>query len=137
MAWDGEVTVTFWTEALASDARLDEAWARMTDANVDPFCSRLTRFDTGVCGLKNAVQFAAIAFSAEEPEPVEVADGAAAAGDDGAELVVLLLLLHAARPAPMAQASRMQEINLRVFTQTFSSFPLSEAMRFLTQTSAS
>jgi len=117
--------VTFVTWALASDARLDEAWALMTEANTDPFCSRLTRLSTGVFGLKKAVQFAAIVFSAEEPEDVDVADGAAAAGDDGAELVVLLLLLHAARPAPMAQASRMQEINLRVFTQTFSSFPLS------------
>jgi hypothetical protein len=131
--------VTFVTWALASDARLDEAWALMTEANTDPFCSRLTRLSTGVFGLKKAVQFAAIVFSAEEeePEPVDAADGALAAGDDGAELVVLLLLPHAARPAPMAQASRMQEINLRVFTQTFSSFPLSEAMRFLTQTSAS
>jgi hypothetical protein len=130
--------VTFWTEALASDARVDAAWARMTEANTDPFCSRLTRLSTGVFGLKKAVQFAAIVCSAEEePEPVDVADGAAAAGDDGAEVVVLVLLLHAARPAPVAQASRMQEINLRVFTQTFSSFPLSEAMWFLTQTSAS
>jgi len=115
---------------------VDAAWARMTEANTDPFCSRLTRLSTGVFGLKKAVQFAAIVCSAE-PELVDVAVGAAAAGDDGAEVVVLVLLLHAARPAPMAQASRMQEINLRVFTQTFSSFPLSEAMRFLTQTSAS
>jgi hypothetical protein len=129
VAWDGEVTVTFVTSALASDARVDEAWAWMTEANADPFCSRLTRFATGVFGLKKAVQFAAIVLSVEEPEDVEVADGA--------ELVLLLLLPHAARPAPMAQASRMQETNLRVFTQTFSSFPLTQAMWFLTQTSAS
>lgn len=137
------MTVTLLTEALASDARPPLAWALIIEANVDPSCSRLTRCATGVLGLKKATQFAAIAFSAadEEADDVDDADGAAAADDDGtvlgAELVLLLLLLHAARLTPRADASRMQETNLRVFTQTFSSFPLSLAMLFLTLTSAS
>jgi len=88
--------------------------------------------------LKKASQFVVIACSAEEEEPE--ADGAAAAGDDGAEagaeLVVLPPPLHAARPPPMAETRRIQETKLRVFTQTFSSFPLSLAMWFLTLTSA-
>jgi hypothetical protein len=111
----------------------------MTEDMAWPFCSRLTRFATGVCGLKNASQFVVIACSAEE-EPE--ADGAAAAGDDGAEagaellLLVLPPLLHAARPPPTAETRRIQETNLRVFTQTFSSFLLSLAMLFLTLTSA-
>ena len=135
------MTVTLLTEALASEARPPLAWALMTEANVDPSCSRLTRCATGVLGLKKATQFAAIAFSAaaEEADDVDDADGAAAADDDGAVLgaeLLLLPLLHAARLTPMAKASRMQETNLRVFTQTFSSFPLSLAMSFLTLTSA-
>ena len=89
--------------------------------------------------MKNASQFVVIACSApvdeEEPEVVAEADGAAAAGDDGAE-VVPVPLLHAARPPPVAETSRIQETNLRVFTQTFSSFPLSLATLFLTLTSA-
>src|ERR1700756_3242879 len=102
----------------------------MTEANACPSCSRLTRCATGVFGLKKASQFVVIVFSAsveEEPDDVDVP-----AGDDGAEagaeLVVLLPLLHAARPPPMAATRRIQETNLRVFTQTFSSFPLSLAM---------
>jgi len=137
VAWDGDVTVTFVTSALASDARVDEAWAWMIEANADPFCNRPTRFATGVFGLKKAVQFAAIVFSSavveEEPED------AAAAGDDGDEAgaeLVLLPLLHAARLTPMAEARRIQETNLRVFTRTFSSFPHSLATWFLTLTSA-
>jgi len=89
--------------------------------------------------LKKATQFAAIAFSAEEEDAGD-ADGAAAADDDGAWLGAELLLLplpHAARLTPMAEASRIQQTNLRVFTRTFSSFPLSLAMLFLTLTSAS
>jgi len=96
-----------------------------------------------VFGLKKASQFVVIAFWSaameEDPEDVGEADGVAAAGDDGAAAgaeLVLLPLLHAARPPPMAEASRIQETNLRVFTQTFSSFPLSMAMLFLTLASA-
>jgi hypothetical protein len=86
-----------------------------------------------VAGLKNASQFVVIVFAASvEEEPDDVADGAEAGG----ELVVLLPLLHAARPPPTAETRRIQETNLRVFTQTFSSFPLSIAMLFLTRTSA-
>jgi hypothetical protein len=81
--------------------------------------------------LKKASQFVVIACSApvdeEEPGDVAEAAGAAAVGDGGAE-VVLVPLLHAARPPPMAETSRIQETNLRVFTQTFSSFLLSLAM---------
>jgi hypothetical protein len=138
-AWVGEVTVTLVTLAVACEARLLPAWALMTDAKVDPCWSRLIRFATGVCGLKKASQFVVIALSApveEEPVDVDVADGAAAAGDDGAEVVVLVPLLHAARPPPMAETRRIEETNLRVFTQTFSSFPVSPAMLFLTLTSA-
>ena len=131
--------MTLVTVAVAWDARLLPAWALMTEANACPSCSRLTRCATGVFGLKKASQFVVIVCSAsvaEEPDEVDVA----AAGDDGAEagveLVVLLPLLHAARPPPMAATRRIQETNLRVFTQTFSSFPLSLAMLFLTPMSA-
>src|SRR5271169_6325373 len=112
----------------------------MIEAKADPFWSRLTRFATGVCGLKKASQFVVIACSAAEPEEEPEPDVAAAADDDGAEggaeLVLLLPLLHAARPPPMAETRRIQETNRRVFTQTFSSFPLSHAMSFLTLMSA-
>jgi hypothetical protein len=79
-----------------------------------------------------------IAFSsadtADEAEDVEDAD-AVADGEDvaGGEL---LLLLQAATPRHAAHASRMQETNLRVITQTFSSFPLAMAMSLLTLASA-
>jgi hypothetical protein len=136
-AWVGEVTVTLVTLAVACEARLLPAWALMTDAKVDPCWSRLIRFATGVCGLKKASQFVVIALSAPvEEEPGDVADGAAAAGDDGVEVVVLVPLLHAARPPPMAETRRIQETNLRVFTHTFSSFPVSLAMSLLTPASA-
>ena len=85
--------------------------------------------------MKKASQLLVIVLAAlVDEEPGDVADG-----DDGAEAgadVVLVPLLHAARPPPMAETRRIQETNLRVFTQTFSSFPVSLAMLFLTLTSA-
>ena len=81
--------------------------------------------------MKNAVQFAAMVFwSAATVDEVEDADGWAA-DEDGDELgveVLLPLLPQAATPALATQASRIQEANLRVFTQAFSSFGLSLAM---------
>jgi MFS family permease len=112
----------------------------MIEENVDPSCSRLTRFATGVFALKKASQLVVICcWSAavdEEPD-VEDADGLAAGDDvDDAGGFELLLLLHAARPRPTMHASRIEEINLRVITQTFSSFLLTVAMLMLTLTSA-
>jgi hypothetical protein len=121
------MTVTFVTWALAAAARPPPAWALMIEANCEPSCSRLTRFATGVFGLKKAVQFAAIVFwspATAVDEEDEDADGAAAAdvgGELGVELL-LPLLPQAAIPPPTAQASRIEETNLRVFTPTFSSF---------------
>jgi hypothetical protein len=122
-ACEDVVTVTFVTCAVASDARLDPAWDLMIEEKVDPSCSRLTRFATGVFALKKASQFAAISFwsaeTADEPEDVEDADGAAAGDDaDGlaAGVELLLLLPHAARPRPTMHASRIEEITLRVIT---------------------
>jgi hypothetical protein len=79
--------------------------------------------------LKNAVQFAAMVFwSAATLDEVEEADGWAA-DEDGDELgaELLPLLPQAATPALATQASKIQEANLRVFTQAFSSFALSLA----------
>src|SRR5580658_5949213 len=110
----------------------------MTEANADPSCSSLTRCATGVFGSKKAVQLAEIAFwsadTADEAEDVEVADGVTDGDEAGGELLVLLL--HAATPRQAAQASRIGETNLRVITQTFSSFTLVMAMSLLTLTSA-
>jgi hypothetical protein len=81
--------------------------------------------------LKNAVQFAAMVFwSAATVDEVDEADGWAAADEDGDGLgaELLPLLPQAATPALATQASRIQEANLRVFTQAFSSFVLSLAM---------
>jgi hypothetical protein len=78
-----------------------------------------------------------IAFSsadtADEAEDVEDADGVADGDAAGGEL---LLLLQAATPRQAAHASRIEETNLRVITQLFSSFPMTMAMSFLTLTSA-
>jgi hypothetical protein len=76
--------VTALTDDVAEDARGELACDWMIDANVDPFCRRLTRFDTGVLGLKNASQFVLICATAADELPL--ADGAAddGAADDGA-----------------------------------------------------
>jgi hypothetical protein len=71
--------VTAVTDDVADDARGELACDWMIDANADPFCRRLTRFDTGVLGLKNASQFVLICVTAADEPPL--ADGAA---DDGA-----------------------------------------------------
>lgn len=138
-ACEDVITVTFVTCAEAEDARLDPAWDLMMDANVDPSCSRATRRVTGVFALKNATQFAAITFwSAEMADEVEEADGVTAAEDGdalGAELLVPLLL-QAATPNAAAHGSRIEVINRRLITQTFSSFALALAMLILTRTSA-
>jgi hypothetical protein len=52
-------------------------------------------------------------------DEVEDADGLAAGDEVGFEL---LLLPHPAAATPTADASKIQETNLRVLTQLFSSF---------------
>ena len=97
----------------------------MTDANVCPSWSRLTRLATGVLGLKNASQFVVIAAAAPE-----LLTGLAGADDDGAELglelapelELLPLLEHAAMPAASAQTSRICWGTLRATIQLFSNF---------------
>lgn len=134
------ITVTFATFAVAVAARPEPAWDLMIEANVDPSCSRLTRFATGVFALKKASQFAVICCSSAdvEVEP-EDADGLAAGADDAGVLGLgaeLLLLLQAARARPAMHVSRIEEINLRVITRSFSSFLQALAMLVLTLTSA-
>jgi hypothetical protein len=89
--------------------------------------------------LKKASQLVVISFSSAPLGAVPDDGDELAAGDDddgagGVELV--LLLLHAARPRPTMHVSRIAEINLRVITQTFSSFLLALAILTLTLTSA-
>ncbi len=131
------ITVTLVTCAVACEARPEPAWDLMIEEKSDPSCSRPTRVATGVFALKKAAQLAAITFAS--PEAADEADAAGlAAGDDGdaAGVVLLLLLPHAARPRPAMHASRIEEINLRVITQSFSSFLLALATLILTLTSA-
>jgi hypothetical protein len=90
----------------------------MIDSNTCPFCSKLTRFVTGVLGLKKASQFAVIwVTAAEEPLDGDGAAEVAGAADVGAadELLevlglVLPLLLHAAmaRTAPTANMRKIR-----------------------------
>jgi hypothetical protein len=105
--------VTAVTDDVAEDARGELACDWMIDANVDPFCRRLTRFDTGVLGLKNASQFVLICATAADELPL--ADGAAddGAAEDGAadDLLAdaaglaLPLLLHAVTATTVAKAT--------------------------------
>jgi hypothetical protein len=105
--------VTAVTDDVAEDARGELACDWMIDANVDPFCRRLTRFDTGVLGLKNASQFVLICATAADEPPL--ADGAAddGAAEDGAadDLLAdaaglaLPLLLHAVTATTVAKAT--------------------------------
>jgi hypothetical protein len=129
------MSVTFVTLALELDARLEPAWARMTAANICPFWSRLTRLATGVFGSKNAVQLAVISATAEPPDAA-VGDGEVLVGADvedelapepGVELE-LEPLLQAAALVVRAHSSITSEIEFRVFTRTFSSFPLALAI---------
>jgi hypothetical protein len=133
LAWVAEVTVTFVTLALAEDAPGKLAEDRIFEANADPFCSRLIRLANGVFGLKNATQLVVIsatAFPLEVAVEGEELDGAAAgvvlALGLGGELDVdAPLLPHAAMLVPRAQITSMVSgIEYRVFTQTFSSFPM-------------
>lgn len=138
-ASDVVIIVTLETCAVASAARPEPAWDLMIEENVDPSCSRLTRFATGVFALKKASQLVVISFwsAAVADEPDDVDGLAAGVEDDDAGGVELLLLLpHAARLRPTMHASRIEENNLRVITQSFSSFPLALAMQILTLTSA-
>jgi len=142
VTWASEevITVTLVTCAVACEARPEPAWDLMIEEKSDPSCSRPTRVATGVFALKKAAQLAAITFAS--PVAADGVDGAAdaagAAGDEGdaAGVVLLLLLPHAARPRPAMHASRIEEINLRVITQSFSSFLLALATLILTLTSA-
>ena len=90
--------------------------------------------------MKKASQLAVISLSSAPliAVPDELGDALAAGDDDddAGGVEVLLLLLQAARLRPTMHVSRIEEINLRVITQTFSSFPLSLAMLFLTPMSA-
>src|SRR5262249_59937311 len=117
----------------------------MIEANVCPFWSRLIRLSTEVFGSKNAVQLAVISATALPPvagaeDDVFVADGAGVdvelAPEPGVELEVDPLLPQAATLVPSAHTSMISGIEDRVFTQTFSSFPLTLAMQCLTLTSA-
>ena len=126
------MTVTFVTLALAEDAPGKPADAWMFEANADPFWSRLTRLAIGVFGLKNAIQLAVISATAlpavegEELEGEAAADVVLALGL-GVELELELVPLppQAAMLAPRAQVSSMiSGLEYRVFTQTFSSFPM-------------
>jgi hypothetical protein len=100
-----------------------------TEANCDPFCTRPAFCAADVLGLKKAVQFAVISCSsAAMDDAVEDADGeadAVAEGvttadgvcDDGDALGAELPLPHAAALTPTANASRIQQTDLRVFIQ--------------------
>lgn len=98
-----------------------------TEANCDPFCTRAVFCAADVLGLKKAVQFAVISCSsAAMDDAVEDADGEAegaavadAVCDDGDELGAELLppLPHAAALTPIADASRIQQTDLRAFIQ--------------------
>ena len=103
-----EVMTTLLTFALAVAARPDPACALMTDANVDPFCSRATRCATGVLALKNFSQLAVI-VAAAEPLAAALADvaGADVAGADVPDELApeLLLLPQAAMPTPSTPTS--------------------------------
>ena len=93
---------------------------------------------TGVFGSKNAVQLAVISATALPPvagaeDVAVVADGADGgvelAPEPGVELAVEPLLPQAATLAPSAHTSMISGIEGRIFTQTFSSFPLTLAIR--------
>ena len=110
LAWVDEVTVTLVTLAVAEEARLDPAWARMTEAKTCPFCSRAIRWATGVFGLKNFSQLAVIRVAAD-PLGAALADvaGADVAGAEvlGDELAPELLLPpQAAMPTASTPTSR-------------------------------
>lgn len=111
LACSGDTSVTFVTFADASDARLEPAWALMTEENTCPSCSRPTRLATGAFASKKVVQLAAITFSVAEPlgaaagEDVEEAE---LAGELDGELDgELVLLPQAAKPAPSVHASKI------------------------------
>jgi hypothetical protein len=95
--------VTAVTDDVAEDASGELACDWMIDANVDPFCRRLTRFDTGVLGLKNASQFVLICATAADELPL-----ADAAADDllaDAAGLALPLLLHAVTATTVLKAT--------------------------------
>jgi hypothetical protein len=96
LACVGDSTVTALTLEVAEEASVEDAWAWMIEANVEPFCSRLTRFGTGVLGLKKATQLALICAAADAlPLPDDVV-GAADVG--AAELAPPLALADALEP---------------------------------------
>ncbi|HEX4661160.1 MAG TPA: hypothetical protein VH307_27525, partial [Streptosporangiaceae bacterium] len=97
----------------------------------------------GVFGLKNAIQLAVISATALPAVEGEELDGEAAADvvlalGLGVELELELepLLLHAAMLVLRAHSSTISGIEVRVFTEAFSSFPPALAMSCLTLTSA-
>jgi hypothetical protein len=87
----------------------------MTEANCEPFSSRVRRFAVGVLALKNVAQFASIAEIAAEPVVGSDAAAGEVTGADETGAVVWvgvvvgvfggLLLLHAARARPTATSS--------------------------------
>jgi hypothetical protein len=111
------------------------AWVASTEANWDPFCTRLVFSAADVLGSKNAVQLAVIACSAAAPdvgsaaadgvaaaEGVAAADGEAvaegAAEDDDAALGVEPLLEQAV--TARAEASSIHASDLRAFIRLLS-----------------
>src|SRR5271166_5598355 len=94
---------------------LDPAWASMTEANFDPFCSSKIFLAPEVLPLKNASQTAVICATAAELPPVLGVAELAAEDEAGAEVAgvleaeveadVLELLLHAATVRARARAS--------------------------------
>ncbi|HEX3491345.1 MAG TPA: hypothetical protein VHU92_18500 [Streptosporangiaceae bacterium] len=82
----------------------------MTEANIEPSCSRAIRLLVGVLALKNAVQLAAIVFCAPEfpvvPGALDELTGAdeLAGGVELDEALGLPLLPQAAAPRPSAHA---------------------------------
>jgi hypothetical protein len=76
---------TLFTLAEADEASDDLAWAAISDANCDPFCSSDTRLAVGVLDEKNASQFALIVAAAEPAAPAGDEAGDEAGDDAGDE----------------------------------------------------
>jgi hypothetical protein len=100
---------TLFTLAEAAEASDDLAWAAISDANCDPFCSSATRLAVGVLDEKKASQFALIVAAADPDEPPDddVADEVADdAGDPlEPELGLFPELPQAARSRPIPAIS--------------------------------
>jgi hypothetical protein len=104
---------------------------------VDPFWSTVIRFENGVFPLKNVVQLAVISATAL-PDAAAEGEELAGGADVGLALGLggeLEPLLPQAAMARLAAHASSTHGNLRVITQTFSSFRPALAMLRLTPTS--